>query len=89
MARLGIIFLFMNMDTQDHTIYRVWIHLFFQPPMPEERRKTIWYELVLNPDPLVSQATALTTRPCLLGQALKLVTFKKCAATVLLDRHNK
>ena len=43
------------MDTQDHAIYGVW------------RRKTIWSELELNPGSLTTQATALTTRQCLLG----------------------
>ena len=57
------------MDMQDEAIYRVMIHLFFLLPTPEERRKTIWSELELNPGPHASQATALTTRPCLLGQS--------------------
>ena len=64
MARLGII-LFIDMDMQDHANYHVWIHLFFLPAMPEERRKTIGSVLELNPGPLASQATALTTGPCL------------------------
>ena len=34
--------------------------------IPEER-KNIWSELEPNPGPLASQATALTTRPWLLG----------------------
>ena len=55
-----VIKFFIYMDTQDHSIYRVWIHL------PEEK-KTIWSELELNPSPFASQATALTTRPLLLG----------------------
>ena len=57
------------MDTQDLTIYLDWIHLFFLPPMPE-KRKTIWSELESNPDPLASQATAVTTRPLRLGHLL-------------------
>ena len=32
------------------------------------REKTFWSELELNPGPLASQVTALTTRPWLLGQ---------------------
>ena len=28
---------FFYMDTNDHAIYRVWIHLFFLPSMPEEK----------------------------------------------------
>ena len=32
--------------------------------------KNIWSELELNPGPLASQATTLTTRPWLLGQAI-------------------
>ena len=34
--------------------------------IPEEK-KNIWSELELNPGPLASQATTLTTRPWLLG----------------------
>ena len=34
--------------------------------IPEEK-KNIWSELKSNPGPLASQATALTTRPWLLG----------------------
>ena len=60
-------FLFLCMVMQDHTIYHVWIHLFIVPPMLE-KRKTIWSELESNPGPLTSQATALTSRPCLHGQ---------------------
>ena len=69
MVWLEIIF-FINMDTQDHAIDRVWIHLFFLLPMPEVQRKTIWSELESNPDPLASQATTLTTRPDFLGHHL-------------------
>ena len=29
---------FIYMDTSDHTIFRVWIHLFILPPMPERRK---------------------------------------------------
>ena len=29
------------MDTQDHAIYGVWIPLFFQTPMPEEKNHLI------------------------------------------------
>ena len=65
MAQLGIIFLFIYMDLQDHAIYCVWIHLFFLPPMLEERRKTIWSVLESNLGPLASQATGLTSRPYL------------------------
>ena len=63
---------FIYTDTQDHAIYHVLIHLFFLPPMPEERRKTMWSELESNPGPLASQATTLTTRPCLLWQMSEL-----------------
>ena len=35
--------------------------------MAKERRKTIWSELESNPIPLASQASALNTRPWLLG----------------------
>ena len=62
MAWLGMNFFYQN----GFIIYRVWIHLFFQPPMPEKIRNTIWFKLESNPGPLVSQA--LITRPCLLGQ---------------------
>ena len=41
--------------------------------MPEEKTKTIWSELESNPGPLAPQATALTTRPCLLGPQTGLV----------------
>ena len=49
--------------------------------LPEERRKTIWSELELNPGPLASRATARTTRPCLLGQ--KPNSLVVCSAGVL------
>ena len=52
---------FIYMDTQDHAIYRVWIHFFLLPYTQGERRKTIWCELESNPGPLASQATTLTT----------------------------
>ena len=55
------------MDTQDHAIYHVWIH-FIPTSLYPRREKTIWSELESNPGPLISQATALTTRPWLLGQ---------------------
>ena len=68
MGRLGIVF-FINMDTQVHAIYQVKVQ--FLSPMPLERGTNIWSELESNPDPLASQATALTTRPCLFGPLLK------------------
>ena len=55
------------MDTQDHAIYHVWIR-FIPTSLYPRRRKSIWSELELNPGPLASEATALTTRPWLLGQ---------------------
>ena len=60
-ARNLLLFLFIDMDTQDHTICHIWIKLFFLPPMPE-KRKTIWSELESNPGSLASQGTALTSR---------------------------
>ena len=60
-ARNLLLFLFIDMDTQDHTICHIWINLLFLPPMPE-KRKTIWSELESNPGPLASQGTALTSR---------------------------
>ena len=62
----GITF-FIYMDTQDHAILSS-LDPCFQPLMHLERWKTIWSELELNPGTLASQATALTTRPCLLGR---------------------
>ena len=41
------------MDTQDHTIYHVWIH-FIPTSVYPRREKTIWSELELNPGPLAS-----------------------------------
>ena len=58
---------FFYMYTQEHAIHHVWIHLIPTSLYPR-REKTIWSELELNPGPLASQATALTTRPWLLGQ---------------------
>ena len=49
-------------DTQDHAIYHVWIH-FIPTTLYPRREKTIRSELELNPGPLASQATTLTTRP--------------------------
>ena len=45
---------------------------YFYLLIPEER-KNIWSELESNPGALASQATALTTRPWLLGQVDDLV----------------
>ena len=56
------------MDTLDHAIYHVWIHLF--PTSYARGEKPFGLELESNPGPLASQATALTTRPCLLGYQL-------------------
>ena len=67
MAWLGIVF-FIYLESQGHAICCVWVHLFFLPLTPKERRKTIWSELESNQSPPASQATALTTRPCLLEQ---------------------
>ena len=50
------------MDTQDHAIYHVWIHLLPTSNAPGE--KPFGHELESNPGSLASQATALTTRPC-------------------------
>ena len=41
--------------------------ILFLPPYTRGE-KTFWSELELNPGPLASQATALTTRPWLLGR---------------------
>ena len=46
--------------------------ILFLPPYTRGEKKNIWPELELNPGPLASQATALTTRPLLLGL---LITF--------------
>ena len=64
MAQLGMI-LFFYMDMHYHAIYHAWIH--FSYILIPERRKSIWFELESYPGPLASQATTLTTRPCLLG----------------------
>ena len=59
------------MDTQEHAICHVWIHLF--PTSYTRGEKPFGLELESNPGPLASQATALTTRPCHLGQVLNWV----------------
>ena len=59
--------IFFYMDTQVHAILHFWIQ-FIHTSLYPRREKTIWSELDLNPGPLGSQATALTTRPWLLGQ---------------------
>ena len=41
--------------------------IFFLPPYTWGEKKNIWSELELTPGPNASQATALTTRPWLLG----------------------
>ena len=41
--------------------------ILFLPPYTRGE-KNIWSELQLNPGPLASQATTLTTRPLFLGQ---------------------
>ena len=57
------------MDKQEHIIHCVGIHFYSYLLIPEDK-KNIWSELESNPGPLASrlQATALTTRPWLLGQ---------------------
>ena len=62
MAWLGINYFYM--DTQYHAIYHVWIQLF---PTSYARGEKLGLELESNPDPLDSQGSALTTRPCHLG----------------------
>ena len=57
---------FFYMDTQYHAMYHVWI-LYIPTTLFPRREKTSWSELESNPGPLASQATALTTRPWLLG----------------------
>ena len=57
------------MDTQNHAFYCAWIHFSFLHIL-EVRRKTIWSEPELNPGPLASPATSLTTRLWLLGRAI-------------------
>ena len=76
MAWLGMIF-FNYLESQGHAICCVWVHLFFLPLTPKERRKTIWSELESNQSPPASQATALTTRPCLIEQDIY-----KCHKTI-------
>ena len=66
MAWLGINYFYM--DTLDHAIYHVWIHLF--PTSYARGEKPFGLELESNSGPPASQATALTTRPCPLGQSL-------------------
>ena len=61
---------------QDHVIYHVWIH-FIPTTLYPRREKTIWSELELNPGPLASQATTLTTRPWLLRQQNKYLKREK------------
>ena len=56
MAWLGIIFIYMDM--QDHSIYHVRIHFIPTSLYPRREEK----QLELNPGPLASQATPLTTR---------------------------
>ena len=56
------------MDAQDHAIYHVWIH-FVPSSLYPRREENILSEPISNPGPLASQATALTTRPWLLGQS--------------------
>ena len=54
------------MDLQDPAIYHVWILLF--PTSYARGEKPFGLEVESNPGPLASQATALATRPCRLGQ---------------------
>ena len=73
MAWLGIIMISFNMDTQDHAIYNVWIYhvwIHLLPTSYAGGEKPFGLELESNPGTLVSQATALTTRPCRLWPEL-------------------
>ena len=46
---------------------------FFPTSYALGEKKTIWSELESNPGPLAPQATALTTRPCLLGLYMQMM----------------
>ena len=85
MVWLGISFLHIYMDTQDHTIFCAWIYLFLLPPL-QEKRKTIWSELESTTGPLDSQATALTTGPCLLEQDLKFIEALSYSSFIFKDK---
>ena len=61
------------MDMQNHAIYHVWIHLF--PTSSAQGEKPFGLDLESNPDPLASEATALTTRPYRLGQIFTELVF--------------
>ena len=64
MAWLGInlVFFVRGVDTQDHVIYHVWIHLFPTSYYAREE-KPFGLEVESNPGPLASQAITLTTKP--------------------------
>ena len=44
--------------------------ILFLPPYTRGEKKPFWSELESNPGPLASQATALATRPWLLGSGV-------------------
>ena len=73
---------FINMDMQDHAIYHAWL-LFSYLLKPKEREERPFLEL--NPGPLASQATALTTRPCLLRLAEKNTCYATTRTNKTLD----
>ena len=67
MAQLGIFLSFyLHGYAKSHNLSS--LDPFIFPALLTEKRKTIWSELESNPVPHASQATDLTTRPCLLGQ---------------------
>ena len=67
--------IFFFMDMQDHAINHVWIHLF--PTYNAQGEKPFGLELESNPGPPASQAAALTTRPCRLGQSSRDVSWQQ------------
>ena len=64
---MGRNYYFLSTWLRKSTQFVVSVSITFIPPYTRVEKKNIWSELELNPGPLAPQATALTTRPWLLG----------------------
>ena len=57
--------------------------ILFLPPYTQGEKKSIWSELESKPGPLASQATALTTRPRLLGQVQQYLNITSISTQII------
>ena len=77
MAWLGIIIIFIFMDTQDHTIYCVWIH-FIPTTYTRGEKKNIWSELESNARPLASHVTDCSNHKTMAPREIQWIVNPSC-----------